>query len=148
MMARRWTEHVEQSDRTDAVPPLLDLVHLARQTAGDSTLAIDLLTLFEAQSRDVLRDLEGSAPADESMLELVHRLKGAARAVGARRVAAAAAAVEGAVLRGDIGEDEYADDLSGLSVALALTLGSLAVVLRGGDLDEPTGLESFKTARY
>jgi HPt (histidine-containing phosphotransfer) domain-containing protein len=70
----------------------LDLVYLARQTAGDRALEVELLGLFDRQAALIAEKL--AAPvADEHhdvLADLAHKLKGSARAVGANRVAAAA----------------------------------------------------------
>ena len=68
---------------------VLDLVHLARQTFGDRELERELLGLFEAQCRRLLPVLARAA-GFEDRAHAAHTLKGAARAVGAWRVAAVA----------------------------------------------------------
>lgn len=81
-------------------PPLvpddapLDLAHLERMTLGDSSLEREVLAMFAAQSVDLVRRL-GTLPEDAGML--VHTLKGSARAIGAVRVAEAAAELETAL---------------------------------------------------
>ncbi|WP_294532395.1 Hpt domain-containing protein [uncultured Rhodoblastus sp.] len=70
----------------------IDLVHLARQTMGDSALESELLALFDHQAGRIAEQL-GRADADAakfSRADLAHKLKGSARAVGAHEVAAAA----------------------------------------------------------
>jgi HPt (histidine-containing phosphotransfer) domain-containing protein len=75
----------------------IDLVHLARQTLGDRSLEMELLSLFERQAGHVL-DRIVAEPADRKTLaDLGHTLRGSARAVGATRVAAAAMAFETAM---------------------------------------------------
>ena len=69
----------------------LDLVYLARQTAGDRALEVELLGLFDRQAASIAEKL--AAPDDENQdarADLAHKLKGSARAVGANGVAAAA----------------------------------------------------------
>jgi HPt (histidine-containing phosphotransfer) domain-containing protein len=83
----------------DAERRILDLVHLARQTFGDRELERELLVLFEAQCRRLLPVLAGSGPAGERG-DAAHTLKGAARAVGAWRIAAVAEGIEGALAAG------------------------------------------------
>lgn len=87
-------------DRFETSPPLrgreaserpLDLVYLARQTAGDRALEVELLGLFDRQAASIAERL--AAPEDENQdarADLAHKLKGSARAVGANGVAAAA----------------------------------------------------------
>lgn len=70
----------------------IDLVHLAKQTMGDKVLEIEVLQMFARQARNCLQDI-GSGNADTAKAA-AHRLKGAASAVGAFKVAAAAGAYE------------------------------------------------------
>jgi len=67
----------------------IDLVHLARQTLGDSGLEREILALFVVQAKNILTRLDETVDATLHM-ELCHTLKGSARAVGAWRVADAA----------------------------------------------------------
>lgn len=79
-------------DRGD---PPLDLVHLARQCAGDHELERELLGLFRLQSRALATQLLAAPPASlESQARIAHQLCGSALAVGARRVASAARKIE------------------------------------------------------
>jgi HPt (histidine-containing phosphotransfer) domain-containing protein len=89
-------------DGASAFP--IDLVHLARQTMGDSALEVELLALFDRQAGQIAEQLrrcelgaDGFSRADSvswidtaSRVGLAHKLKGSARAVGAHEVAAAA----------------------------------------------------------
>ena len=85
---------------------VLDLVHLARQTFGDRALGQELVILLEQQCRCLLPVLSGGARADRS--EAAHTLKGAARAVGAWRLARVAERLEDAL------EGRAADNLAGI----------------------------------
>lgn len=89
------------SDSTDALDRLavVDLVHLSRQTLGDSALETELLALFQNQAQQFAKRLLGpSHPGDEKWrAELAHTLKGSARAVGAFKVAQAAENYETAI---------------------------------------------------
>jgi hypothetical protein len=79
----------------DRGEPPLDLVHLARQCHGDGDLEDELLGMFRFQSRALAGQLSNSSPVSaELAANIAHRLRGSALAVGARRVALAAAAVE------------------------------------------------------
>jgi HPt (histidine-containing phosphotransfer) domain-containing protein len=84
-------------------PPLvpddgpIDLKHLARMTLGDSRLEREVLGMFVKQAARIVEALAAS-PADAP--SLAHTLKGAARAIGAFRVAEAAAGVESAIQQG------------------------------------------------
>lgn len=69
----------------------IDLVHLARQTMGDKDLEIEILSLFARQARAALVDMTvGNIPA----ATVAHRIKGAASAVGAFKVAGIASEIE------------------------------------------------------
>jgi len=69
----------------------IDLVHLARQTMGDKDLEIEILSLFARQARAALVDMTaGSVPP----ATVAHRIKGAASAVGAFKVAGVAGEIE------------------------------------------------------
>ncbi|MGI2032136.1 Hpt domain-containing protein [Rhizobium panacihumi] len=69
----------------------IDLVHLARQTMGDKDLEVEILSLFARQARAALTEITMAAiPAST----VAHRIKGAANAVGAFKVAAIAGEIE------------------------------------------------------
>jgi HPt (histidine-containing phosphotransfer) domain-containing protein len=69
----------------------IDLVHLAHQTMGDKDLEVEILALFARQARVTLAEMTaGDIPA----ATVAHRIKGAANAVGAFQVAAAAGLIE------------------------------------------------------
>ncbi|MEG6509246.1 Hpt domain-containing protein [Methyloligella sp. 2.7D] len=71
----------------------IDLVHLSRYTLGDRSLEQEALELFCSQSM-VYLDRLANADSDKAWADAAHSLKGSARAVGAWRVAEAAAAAE------------------------------------------------------
>lgn len=72
---------------------LLDADHLSRQTMGDSALAAEVLALFTDQATATAETLrKGVAEADRRYL--AHTLTGAARGVGAWRVARLASLLE------------------------------------------------------
>lgn len=77
-----------------AAVPVLDLAHLDRQTMGDTALRAEVLALAQGQFDELLPLLE--AAADSERVALAHRLKGAARAIGAFALGAAAQALEAA----------------------------------------------------
>jgi HPt (histidine-containing phosphotransfer) domain-containing protein len=70
----------------------IDLVHLAKQTMGDKALEVEVLQMFARQARSCLQEI-GSGDRDRAKAAS-HRLKGAASAVGAFKVADAANALE------------------------------------------------------
>lgn len=78
-------------DRRSEAP--IDRAHLARYTLGDSVLEVEILGLFAGQAPATLAALAGAADP-KAWRDAAHTLKGSARAVGATRVAAAAAAAE------------------------------------------------------
>ncbi|ENN89214.1 putative two-component regulator HPt domain protein [Rhizobium freirei PRF 81] len=70
----------------------IDLVHLAKQTMGDKALEVEVLQMFARQARSCLQEI-GSGDA-KRIQAASHKLTGAASAIGAFRVADAAAALE------------------------------------------------------
>ncbi|MEP1932991.1 MAG: Hpt domain-containing protein [Roseibium sp.] len=72
----------------------IDLVQLATNTLGNRDLEVQVLHLFKSQSSTTIERL-----ADETdkstRLDLVHTLKGSARAIGAQRVAVVCEHLEG-----------------------------------------------------
>lgn len=70
----------------------IDLVHLAGQTMGDKALEVEVLQMFARQARRALQDMAGADST--SVSAAAHKLKGAARAVGAFKVASAAERLE------------------------------------------------------
>ncbi|WP_211596691.1 Hpt domain-containing protein [Phreatobacter stygius] len=75
----------------------VDLAHLARQTFGDRDLELEVLALFERQSRAMIERLRQATTAKD-WAYAAHTLIGSARGIGAFAVAEAAEAVEGAKL--------------------------------------------------
>jgi HPt (histidine-containing phosphotransfer) domain-containing protein len=68
---------------------LIDLDHLARATAGEAALQRELLGLFHAQvcaTQELLAD-DPQRVADQELAAVLHRLRGAARAIGAEPLA-------------------------------------------------------------
>ena len=82
-----------------AETPVIDLVHLSRQTLGDNALEIELLTLFDRQAQQFASRLGAPMTPGEGKwrAELAHTLKGSARAVGAFALGEAAEAYEEAI---------------------------------------------------
>ncbi|WP_305983941.1 Hpt domain-containing protein [Roseibium sp. MMSF_3544] len=72
----------------------IDLVQLATSTLGNRDLEVQVLHLFKSQSSSTLERL--AQETDTSVrLDLVHTLKGSARAIGAARVAEVCENLEG-----------------------------------------------------
>jgi HPt (histidine-containing phosphotransfer) domain-containing protein len=81
--------------------PVIDLVHLSHQSLGDPALEQELLALFDVQAKQIVQMLHlmTASKSDNSKMisHLAQTLKGSARAIGARRVASAAQALETAL---------------------------------------------------
>jgi HPt (histidine-containing phosphotransfer) domain-containing protein len=96
----------ESASRESGAEPVIDLVHLSRQTLGDVALETELLRLFEGQAGAFAARLraparQGEAAQDiEQRIVLAHTLKGSARAIGAFALADAAEAYEDALRAG------------------------------------------------
>lgn len=95
-------DYLERS-HAPATAPVLDLVHLSRQTFGDHSLETELLALFDRQAAQfAARLVEARSPGDAgSHADLAHTLKGSARAVGAFALGEAAEAYEAALRAGE-----------------------------------------------
>jgi HPt (histidine-containing phosphotransfer) domain-containing protein len=72
---------------------LLDREHLDRQTFGDPDLRAEIVAMFRDQAAEIVRAIE-AATGSAAVIDLAHRLKGSARALGAFRLAEAAQRVE------------------------------------------------------
>lgn len=101
----------------------LDLAHLTRMTLDDRALEREVLGMFLRQAGRLV-DALAETPAEASAL--AHTLKGSAMAIGAFRLAEAAAAVEdmsrrGGDLAGPLGvlTDALAEARSAIDVRLA-----------------------------
>jgi HPt (histidine-containing phosphotransfer) domain-containing protein len=114
-------------------PPLvpddgpIDLDHLARVTLGDASLEREVLELFVKQAARIIAALAASsadAPA------LAHTLKGAARAIGAFRVADSAAGVEAAIQPGADPSQAFWQALDELKDAVDETCTAANAILR------------------
>lgn len=92
---------------TDACFDPLDLRHLDKQVLGDARLADELLGLFVAQSKRCLDRIRFGEAGE--VRDAAHMLKGAARAVGAFRVAEAAQLLEVSADKGGDRPDAVAD---------------------------------------
>ena len=78
--------------RSSAHSPL-DLVHLSRQTMGDSNLECEILALFRNQCEICSQSLATHSDPQE-LTEIAHHMRGCAKAVGAWEVAKMAALLE------------------------------------------------------
>jgi HPt (histidine-containing phosphotransfer) domain-containing protein len=84
--------HIQNSVPAGDEP--IDWAHLDRATLGDGKVAAEVLALFVTQAGDVAATIR-HLPAETA--RLAHGIKGAARGIGARRVARAAQALEQAL---------------------------------------------------
>ena len=78
--------------RKVVVPPPIDMDHLSRQTLGDGAVAREVLGLFLMEidsAREIMQ-------VEMERREVAHRMKGAARAVGAFALAETAEKIEDA----------------------------------------------------
>src|SRR5262245_28319092 len=96
----------------------IDLVHLARMTLGDRSLEREVLQLFVRQAAVLLDRMEAADP--DSVPALAHTLRGSAQGLGARRVTAAAEAVERAA-------DDVARSRAGVWLCVAVVEQSSGV---------------------
>ncbi|MBN9040779.1 MAG: hypothetical protein BGP05_17215 [Rhizobiales bacterium 62-47] len=116
-----------------SVPPetdagVIDLSHLRAMTMSDDALQREVLQLFLAQSDEITAAL---AAWPDNAAALAHTLKGSARAIGAVRVADAAAGIEDALRSGNThSEAANVDSLARLNREVALTCGAIARILR------------------
>lgn len=110
---------------------LFDRAQLDRNTMGDADLARELLTLYAEQAPRLMADL-AAARDGRALREVTHRLSGAARAVGAQAVAAAAGELEAELMRRDFarGFPGEADMIARLSDAVARTQVAFAGLAR------------------
>lgn len=76
----------------DAADPI-DLAHLARQTMGDEALKAEVLAMFVEQA-GALCDQIAAEAEPRARGDLLHRLNGSARAIGAWQVAELAGRLE------------------------------------------------------
>src|SRR5438309_1097539 len=68
--------------REIAGEPIIDLVHLARQTLSDQALEVELLDLFERQSARIVAQLRETRDADAKIRgDLAHTLRGSALSI-------------------------------------------------------------------
>ncbi len=110
-------------------PPLapgagpIDFDHLQRMTLGDAGIEQEVLTMFSAQSLQLMHTL-AAIPADAGAL--THTLKGSARAIGAFAVADAAARLEAVIARGS----DISTALAELGEAVTQAREAIEAVLR------------------
>lgn len=114
---------------TPPVPDLgpIDLSQLRQSTLGDVGLEREVLALFAGQAGrlvGLLADLPPEAGA------LAHKLKGSARAIGARRVAEAARILEMAINDRGAPTQSLAQALADLGEAVSQARAAIETMLR------------------
>lgn len=85
------------SERLSSGSSDIDLAHLARQTAGDEQLQREVLSLFRDQCARQLASMRAAGGGGRAARDAAHTLLGAARGVGAFRIAGIAERAETAV---------------------------------------------------
>ena len=110
-------------------PPLvpddgpIDFAHLRTMTLGDESLEREVLAMFAGQAAELAAAL-AQLPPDAAAI--AHKLKGSARAIGAARVASAAADLETALQNGD----DPANLLAALDDAVGEARAAIDAILR------------------
>jgi HPt (histidine-containing phosphotransfer) domain-containing protein len=110
-------------------PPLvpddgpIDFAHLRTMTLGDESLEREVLAMFAGQAAELAAAL-AQLPPDAAAI--AHKLKGSARAIGAMRVASAAADLETALQNGD----DPANLLAALDDAVGEARAAIDAILR------------------
>ena len=116
---------------------MIDQDELAHQTAGDTALQLELLTLFLAQLTSLADriDVEGAAmPVGSADLpNVLHRVRGAASAVGARDLAVHLGRAEERLAADPVSRDVL-DELHAQVVEASMTLAQLIAARDGAGL--------------
>lgn len=124
----RGPERTFAATQSDA--PVIDLVHLARQTDGDAALEAELLALFDKQAANLVARLSADGLSSIAKADLAHKLRGSALAIGAGRVAGSAQDLEIALESDLVGSRERGEALAALSAAVSEARAAIAA-LRG-----------------
>jgi HPt (histidine-containing phosphotransfer) domain-containing protein len=114
-----------EADEATGRRPILDWAYFERQTLGDQALQHALLSLFVETSAVLLDRLEAAGAA--ARRDLAHTLRGAAMAIGAHRVAEAAAGLEHA---GGAAESASPDEDTCAQIRIALAEAHAAIAAR------------------
>lgn len=117
---------VSPSVPPDVDPGVIDLGHLRAMTMSDDALQREVLQLFLGQSEEITAAL---VAWPDNAAALAHTLKGSARAIGAVRVADAAAAIEDALRSGGDSQAVNLDRLALLNREITFTCAAIARIL-------------------
>lgn len=93
----------------------IDRIHLARQTLGDQSLALEVLHMYDEMAATYYSRLETSTNRNDLMVNL-HALKGSSMGVGAFRLAELARTAEDELKAGMPVNPERVEDI-GIAVA-------------------------------
>lgn len=115
---------LKELSSTVAEEPPIDLGHLARISLGKRHLECEVLELFDRQAEMLLGCVQEAGPV--RLTSIARMLAGSARGIGAWRVAAAAAALERAVVE----SRKLASALETLETAVVEARLGICAVLR------------------
>jgi HPt (histidine-containing phosphotransfer) domain-containing protein len=108
--------------------PILDIAHLSAQTCGDQALQREILALFIGQTGEILEALGDSAALPAARADLIHKLIGSARAIGAFDLVAVAEAAEAGSRAGPSASSAFPDLATAGEKALSAARNHLAVL--------------------
>lgn len=110
MRAQNAAKPVQAPQPAGASRGPIDMVHLSRQTLGDSGLEMEVLRLFDEMSHVYYERLETSTTVPD-LLRNLHTIKGAAAGIGAFGLAELARVAETELREGASVNPERIDDL-------------------------------------
>jgi len=108
--------------------PILDIAHLSAQTCGDQALQREILALFIDQTSEILAALGEPGALPAARADLLHKLIGSARAIGAFDLVATAEAAEAEFRTGHSGSDAFRDLPAAAEKALSAARNHLAAL--------------------
>ena len=121
------------AESTPEPAPGLDIPHLSAQTFGDLALQHEILTLFIDQTAEILAALADPAARPSRHADLLHKLIGSARAIGAFELVAAAETADLALRAGHPPSRALQTLPAAADRALVAAREYLAIVPRHGD---------------
>jgi HPt (histidine-containing phosphotransfer) domain-containing protein len=120
------------ADSAEGSAPILDIAHLSAQTCGDQALQREILALFIGQTGEILTALGDPAALPAARADLIHKLIGSARAIGACDLVATAEAAEAGFRAGHSAPSAIQDLPTAVERALSAARTHLAALARGG----------------